>query len=120
MSTTAASSLALGLTIALSAPRADAQHTGHGTSQPLQREGPTMPVSPFRTAKGDSAGLAARVQTPTAAVTQSMPHRMWMQALGRGWYVMGMAQVFPTVTAGRSEERRGGEGGSSGWGWESQ
>ena len=25
---------------------------------------------------------------------------MWMLAIGRGWHAMGMAQVFPTMTAG--------------------
>jgi hypothetical protein len=100
MATTSVATLALGLTIALSAPRADAQHTGHGTGQPPQREGAAMAVSPSRTLKGDSARLAARVQKPVDAMTASMPHRMWMQPLGRGWHVMGMAQVFPTVTAG--------------------
>jgi hypothetical protein len=100
MSTKSAAGFALGLTIVLSAHSADAQHAGHGTGRPQQREGTAMAGAPSRKAEGDSAGLTASDRKPVDAVTRSMPHQMWMQPLGRGWHVMGMAQVFPTVTAG--------------------
>jgi hypothetical protein len=100
MSTKSAAIVALGLTIALSAHRAGAQHTGHGTGRPQQREGTTLAGEPSRAAKDDSASLAARNRKTVDAVPRGMPHQMWMRPLGRGWHVMGMAQVFPTVTAG--------------------
>lgn len=39
----------------------------------------------------------------TASATTS--HAMWMQPIGSGWNVMGMAQVFPTRTAGSARHQ---------------
>lgn len=34
-------------------------------------------------------------------------HAMWMRPLGGGWHAMGMAQVFPTLTAGSPWRQQG-------------
>ena len=48
------------------------------------------------TALAATSVSAQHVQKTATAAS----HDMWMQPLGRGWHLMGMAQVFPTVTTG--------------------
>ena len=52
----------------------------------------------------DSSTL--HVRTTAAAPPSAPPHAMWMQPIGSGWNVMGMAQVFPTLTAGSTRQDR--------------
>ena len=87
MLTRFADSLLAGLTISVAALPAHAQHSGHssGATPRTSRQDSTTAMAPSQQSNG--AG-------PTAS------HQMWMLAIGRGWHAMGMAQVFPTMTAG--------------------
>ena len=95
MLTKAAAGLALSLAV-IAAP-ADAQHGGHQPGQAGTHM--ARPVA-------DSSTSATAQPSATDAVSgahRSMPmkaHDMWMASLGRGWHLMGMAQVFPTMTTG--------------------
>ena len=60
-----------------------AQHAGHQPPQPA--------VAP---SSSDSAGPADAARDARARGTPAM----WMQPIGGGWQLMGMAQVIPTVT----------------------
>lgn len=73
-----------------------------------------MPVSSERDVIRKScmslaAAAVAAMFVPFPAIAQAMhggnspvedPAEMWMQPLGNGWSLMGMAQLFPVVTAG--------------------
>ncbi|HEX6060306.1 MAG TPA: hypothetical protein VFZ11_14950 [Gemmatimonadaceae bacterium] len=41
-----------------------------------------------------------------AATSDAVPHSMWMRPIGDGWAVMGMAQLFPVVTAASDRQER--------------
>ena len=84
MLTRAAAGLALGLTIVLGASAANAQQAGHGAPHGQHPSAAPSELS------------AARAQSPA---TTPPAHEMWMQPLGDGWNLMGMAQVFPAMTA---------------------
>jgi hypothetical protein len=84
---TLAAGLLTGLTMFATSRSANAQHAGHPHS--------VMPQS----AQHDSAAANAMPKA-SSRVSRTALHPMWMQPLGGGWQAMGMAQVFPTVTAG--------------------
>ena len=84
MLTRAAAGLALGLTIVIGASAANAQQAGHGAPHGQHPSAAPSELS------------AARAQSPA---TTPPAHEMWMQPLGDGWNLMGMAQVFPAMTA---------------------
>lgn len=60
----------------------------------------TAPATAQMHAHHTAADTAATGAADTAADGAATRHAMWMRPLGAGWSAMGMAQVFPTLTAG--------------------
>lgn len=75
----------------LFAGSARAQHTAHQHST-------------ITTVAADS-GTATR-SSRRIANTSSSSHAMWMRTLGAGWHAMGMAQLFPVMTAASPRAER--------------
>jgi hypothetical protein len=82
---------------------------------PAVSGGTTVPAIPVHT-PADHAAPASRATSratshasphgTTDAAPGAGPHAMWMRSVGGGWSVMGMAQVFPTLTAGSPRQDR--------------
>lgn len=85
--------LLAGVAAAAPARQASAQGHGHHGHHP-----------PADTSHASHAGAGHGAPVVPAVVTPGPAHPMWMQPLGGGWSLMGMAQAFPIVTAGAPGE----------------
>lgn len=67
---------------------------------------PTAPIVVAPHHVHGASGAPATSTTPAPSRTAPAAHAMWMRELGRGWQLMGMAQVFPTMTAASARTER--------------
>jgi hypothetical protein len=96
---TTRSTLAVGIAAAAIAAVAPtpvaAQQTSPHTGHEHETHGPPPAAQP-----------AAKPNTTAGARPSATSHAMWMRSIGGDWNVMGMAQVFPTLTAGSTRQDR--------------
>ena len=81
-------------------------HDAHEHSVETRSVPAAAPAASLTRDSGMHGGHVAMASTLATPAAPSPAHAMWMREVGRGWQVMGMAQVFPTMTAASARTER--------------